>query len=62
MVEEAQARDCKGLFSSGLDTQLLRKALFSMTTSLTSTRVALSTMAAAGKGHVSKKVIRTDHV
>jgi hypothetical protein len=33
-----------------------------MTTSLTSTRVALSTMAAAGKGHVSKKIIRTDHV
>lgn len=62
MVEEAKNCGSKGVFSSGLDTQLLRKALFSMATSLTSTRVALSTMAAAGEGHVSKKVMRTDLV
>jgi hypothetical protein len=62
MVEEAKTCGSKGVFSSGLDTQCLRKALFSMATSLTSTRVALSTMAAAGLGHLSKKIMRTDLV
>lgn len=38
----------------------MRKALFSMATSLTSTRVALSTMASGGNRLFSEKVKRTD--
>jgi hypothetical protein len=46
-----------------LEKKLLRKALFSMVTSLTATRVALSTMTRGAGGQTSKtKVKRTDLV
>jgi hypothetical protein len=60
MVDFAKCSGSKGVFSSGLDTQSLRKALYTMSTSLTSTRIALSTMAGGAIGQASKKVKRTD--
>jgi hypothetical protein len=60
MVDFAKYSGSKGVFSSGLDTQCLRKALYTMATSLTSTRIALSTMAGGAVGLSSKKVKRTD--
>ena len=60
MVDFAKCSGSKGVFSSGLDTQSLRKALYTMATSLTSTRIALSTMAGGAVDQASKKVKRTD--
>ena len=60
MTSMANQSGSKGIFSSGLDTQTLRKALFTMSTSLSTTRSNLSSLAGGSLLFRTTKNRRTD--
>jgi len=64
MVEIAKSFGCQGVFSTGLDTQSLRKALYKMSTSLMSTKSNLSSLAGGSilDTDVGPRVERQDFV